>query len=231
MDGLVFGMSVSNITAFLAGVFMHHSLFIHGEWHLYAPTIVACHAVSFFGLLIWQQVLNSGTFSYNLSKTSVLVVAYLWGLFLSIAVYRILFHRLAAFPGPRLAALSKLWHVWKCRDSRGHHVLESWHKRYGTFVRTGETSHCSTPRSLLKEKQIKGPNEITIFHPAALEIMDNPKTGTARADWYDVLYPRIFSVFTRDKLVHGARRKLWDQALNSACKWRHRRIDDNCLRS
>jgi hypothetical protein len=59
-------------------------------------------------------------------------------LFSSITIYRIFFHQLKRFPGPRLASLTKLWHVWKCRDSRGHLVLQAWYEEYGEFVRTGK---------------------------------------------------------------------------------------------
>ena len=58
----------------------------------------------------------------------------------SIAVYRVLFHRLsrAGFPGPPLARISKFWHVWACRDSKNHLVLDRLAQVYGDFVRTGK---------------------------------------------------------------------------------------------
>ena len=31
----------------------------------------------------------------------------------SVLLYRVLFHRLRGFPGPKLAAISKLWHVYE----------------------------------------------------------------------------------------------------------------------
>jgi hypothetical protein len=46
--------------------------------------------------------------------------------------------------------------------------------------------------------------------------MDGPKNQNQRSDWYDLLYPRISSIFTRDKKVHEARRKTWDQALSNS---------------
>lgn len=48
--------------------------------------------------------------------------------------------------------------------------------------------------------------------------MDGAKSQNKRSDWYDLLYPRISSIFTRDKKVHDARRKMWDQALSVSCK-------------
>ncbi|OTA56081.1 putative cytochrome P450 [Hypoxylon sp. EC38] len=62
----------------------------------------------------------------------------------------------------------------------------------------------------------QGPNEITICHPAAFEIMDGPKNRNIRSDWYDLIYPRASTVFTRDKILHNARRKIWDNSMSSS---------------
>lgn len=60
-----------------------------------------------------------------------------------------------------------------------------------------------------------GPEEITIFHPEAYEAMDGLNNRNTRSDWYDLLYPRISSIFTRDRKLHHGRRKMWEQALNT----------------
>ena len=60
-----------------------------------------------------------------------------------------------------------------------------------------------------------GPSEITVFHAAAFEAMDGPKSNTTRSDWYDLLYPRVSSVFTRDKPLHNARRRIWSHSLST----------------
>ncbi|KAI0110725.1 benzoate 4-monooxygenase cytochrome P450 [Nemania sp. FL0031] len=168
-------------TGSLLGITLHQLLFIRGEWHLQSHVIVVSHICALFILLVFNTIYFA--------------IIYVTSLLTSIAIYRLFFHRLRNFPGPRLAALTKLWHVWKCRDSRGHHVLEAWHQQYGPLVRTG-------------------PNEITIFQPDATDIVDGNQYGNARSDWYDLLYPRISSIFTRDKVVHDARRKMWENALS-----------------
>src|SRR5690348_3554357 len=138
MASLELGISSIAAVAFVSGVLIHHCLFIHGEWHIQAPTIAASHAGAFLLIFAFQSSIGSDSITHNVVATTIVATAYLWGLLLSISVYRLLFHRLRRFPGPRLAALSKLWHVWKCRDSRNHHLLESLHQKYGTFVRTGQ---------------------------------------------------------------------------------------------
>ncbi|KAI1410215.1 putative cytochrome P450 [Hypoxylon sp. FL1857] len=46
--------------------------------------------------------------------------------------------------------------------------------------------------------------------------MDGPRNRNTRSDWYDLVYPRASTVFTRDKTVHSVRRKMWDNALSSS---------------
>lgn len=129
--------SYSFIAATL-GVLAHLKVFIKGEWHLHTPHVIATH---FFIIALGDLLhatLTAQSITSSFSPSLVLFSSYLMGLFGSIAVYRIFFHRLRHFPGPRLAGLSKLWHVYQCRDSRNHLVLDALHKQYGTFVRTGK---------------------------------------------------------------------------------------------
>lgn len=130
-------MLAPGTVATIAGLLAHRIVFIHGEWHLKAPTVVVIHLIS--GCLLYaNHLFGHGSPRASLFQTIYLATCYLSALFTSITVYRLIFHRLKYFPGPKLAAVSKLWHVWKCRDSRGHLVLEAWHEKYGEFVRTGK---------------------------------------------------------------------------------------------
>lgn len=129
---------MNEIFAFLVGVLIHYALFIRGEWHLYGASILNTHAIA-FTLSVCLQYSNSPSNLYQpLLGSLCLASAYLCGLFSSIATYRILFHPLRQFPGPRLVALTKIWHVWQCRNSQGHFVLHSWYQQYGNLIRTGE---------------------------------------------------------------------------------------------
>ncbi|KAI1323412.1 benzoate 4-monooxygenase cytochrome P450 [Xylariaceae sp. FL0255] len=157
------------LIAFLLGMVLHHAVFIRGEWHLQAPSVLVAHCIALCLLFAFGCLpTGRGVLRFTSVEIVIFSTVYMASLLMSIAVYRLFFHRLKVFPGPRLAALSKLWHVWKCRDSRGHLVAEEWHQQY----------------------------------------------GDSRSDWYDLLYPRISSIFTRDKAVHDARKKIWESALN-----------------
>ncbi|MCJ1268692.1 hypothetical protein MMC22_008580 [Lobaria immixta] len=87
----------------------------------------------FWGAWDWQ---HPGEKYRGLGMVTGLSSCYMSGLFCSITVYRLFFHRLRHFSGPQLAAVTKLWHVFQCRDSRNYLVLDSMHKQYGNFVRT-----------------------------------------------------------------------------------------------
>ncbi|KAI0885722.1 benzoate 4-monooxygenase cytochrome P450 [Annulohypoxylon maeteangense] len=194
--------SANVILPFLLGVSMHHGVFIHGEWHNQAPSIVVSHFSFLFVLLAFRIVRGSGAVFQIVVETALSTSIYFLGLFLSIAMYRLFFHRLKAFPGSRLASLSKLWHVWMCRTSKGHRVLQAWQQQYGSIVRTG-------------------PNEVTLFHPAAFEFLDGIKNENTRSDWHDILHPKSGAIFTRDKNAHKARKRVWESALGSGALIHH----------
>lgn len=123
--------------ASILGLLVHQLVFIRGEWHLLAPTVLSIHVVLAL-LLIGAEIQLTGNENGAVCDVFASIACYLVSLFTSITVYRTYFHRLRHFPGPRLAAVSKLWHVWQCRDSRNHLVLERLRQEHGSFVRTGE---------------------------------------------------------------------------------------------
>lgn len=119
-----------------AGLGAHHGIFIHGEWHLRTPAIAISHIVLILGSLC---ILRYGVDTFTEAGQRLLVVAgcYLTTLFTSISIYRLFFHPLSQFPGPKLAALTKFWHVYQSRHSTNYLVMDKVHKKYGNLVRTG----------------------------------------------------------------------------------------------
>lgn len=185
------------LQAALIGVAAHLGVFIRGEWHLLAPVVVVAHAVMFWVLLAFQassSTQREGTTA--LLETILISISYLIGVLGSISVYRLFFHRLRAFPGPRIASWTKLWHVYECRDFRNHLKLDELHHKYGSFVRTG-------------------PEEITVFHPQVFEAMDGPENENIRSDWYDMMKPLISPIFSRSEADHREYRRPWNQALSA----------------
>ena len=209
--GLLIGLS--------AGVAAHLGAFKHGEWHMRAPHILAGHILVILVKLLIDlrtQVLSCQAVSYSFEP----VVGYLFGLFSSIVLYRLSpSHRLRKFNGPRLAAVSKLWQVWQCRDSRNHELMSRLHEKYGDFVRTGMVNSTSTPVTGITTTEwhfiCVGPSEIASFHPDSFSVLEGFGTKCTRSDFYDIMLPNNSVVFTRSKPMHDARRPVWSAALST----------------
>ena len=123
----------------LGGFIVHHGLFIRGEWHVQAPQIAVFHLGLYLVFPFLAHLYRSTTLGVVCRAVVLFSYGYLPGLLASILIYRAFFHRLvkAGFQGPWYAGLTKLWHVWACRKSKNHLVLDELHRRYGDFVRTG----------------------------------------------------------------------------------------------
>ena len=178
------------------GVLSHQCLFIRGEWHMQAPTIAKSYALLSILVFPFESRLKGGDILGSLWATLLLIIAYAGAIFSSIFVYRVFFHRLHKFPGPRMAKFTKFWHVHKCVDGKNHLLLDGLYRQYGQFVRTG-------------------PEEITVFHPEALSAVDGPGNSCTKAVWYDLLLPEITINTTRSKSDHDKRRRIWDHAFST----------------
>ncbi|PTB38770.1 hypothetical protein M441DRAFT_198082 [Trichoderma asperellum CBS 433.97] len=55
----------------------------------------------------------------------------------SIALYRLFFHPLARVPGPKLAAISNIWHAYHARNGGMFELACTLHQKYGEVVRVG----------------------------------------------------------------------------------------------
>ena len=163
----------------IAGLFMHHAVFIYGEWHVRAPKIILAHGA----ILVGAFGTGTLTGNFNLLKCTLWFGAgYLFSLYGSIGMYRIFFHRLsrANFPGPLYARASKIPYVWACRNSKNHIYLETLRKKYGEFVRTGDISTSSSFISQLIDNS--GLSEITCFHPDVFFALDWPRSDCVKTD-------------------------------------------------
>lgn len=128
--------------AFGTGVFLHVSVYRRGEWDLIVPKLLSAYVVLFIGAVGWtQQKLN---FQHQESLSSV-IRAWAWlsachavGIILSMGVYRLLFHRLRAFPGPFWAKVTNVYHtVLTAKKLHLFEEVEILHNQYGDFVRIG----------------------------------------------------------------------------------------------
>jgi tryprostatin B 6-hydroxylase len=181
--------------AAIIGVLSHLFIFIRGEWHLQAPTLVKFYLSLVLVSAFAGYRLEADT-GMTFTAISLIGGSYAAALFTSIAIYRKLFHRLHNFPGPWAAGLTKFWHVWQCRSGKNHLVIEKLRMRYGSIIRTG-------------------PEELTIIDPAVPPAVDGPGNCCTKAVWYDFLLPEIALNTTRSLQDHDARRRIWDRGFST----------------
>ncbi|KAJ5176182.1 uncharacterized protein N7482_002059 [Penicillium canariense] len=183
------------------GVLVHHLVFIKNEWHMQGPRIIKSAIAAYVVLCFLEarKTLDVSAFGH----AGLILGSFVLSLLLSIAAYRLFAHRTRHFPGPRLAGLTKLWHMYQCRHGQNHLVLERMHREYGDFVRTG-------------------PSEITIFHPNVLALLDGPRSKTSKSVWYDFLLPNSGVTTIRDRGWHDQRRRLWIKGFSNSAMERYR---------
>lgn len=124
--------------AAVAGFASHWGYFLHGEHHKSAPTLAYIYLLLVPTIFLCQIYLTNLSPFLAFQEAFSITTAYTAALFTSMSIYRIFFHRIRSFPGPLLACTTKLWHSWKARNGGNHVYLESLHRKYGTFVRTGK---------------------------------------------------------------------------------------------
>ena len=128
----------------IAGFTSRQLCFIHGEHHMNASILFYSYTALAVAVSFLELRIDDKTYRGPLQNTAFLIRAYTSTLFTSIIIYRAYFHRLHSFPGPFLARVLRLWHVYRARHSQNHQLLLRLHKDHGTFVRTGkQNTHTS----------------------------------------------------------------------------------------
>lgn len=117
------------IVASCSGLLLHWFCFRHGEWDTAAPSLL-------FGY--GMMTLAS---TCVLSGRAILVTAafHLFGVWASMLLYRMFFHRLSDFPGPCAARLSNFYVTFlSAKKLRLYEETQRLHGKYGDYVRLGE---------------------------------------------------------------------------------------------
>ena len=199
------------IVAAAGGIFSHLMYFIEGEHHNEAPRILSLYLLLFVALFLAELYSIPNSLRGAIYNTLAVATTYAGCLFGSVICYRLFIHQLRAFPGPKLAAVSKLWHVSKILDSKQFLMIDRLREEYGDFVRTGRTT--SEGKSVRQQLLIitTGPNELTVFHPDAVAAIHGPSSNCTKSAWYDHQLPLLSLGSTRSKGMHNERRR----ALNS----------------
>ena len=136
MDGTV--LSWATVAAISLGVASHVFYFIHGEHHTQALPLLKLFLLLPPTLTVSLAQLGGLKFGDAATVTVVIVTAYCAAIWTSMVIYRVFFHRLHPFPGPRLARVSKFYHSLCCYRMDNHKIRAGLHEQYGDFVRIGK---------------------------------------------------------------------------------------------
>lgn len=126
------------LSATTLGVLSHVSIFrsLPVEEHLYSllsfyAAVVIAVAIAYLSLTEFSPI-------QALFRIGCIASAFNAGLASSIAIYRLFFHRLRAFPGPWLSKLSRFYDAYLAGRNVQYNVeIARMHHEYGDFIRTG----------------------------------------------------------------------------------------------
>ncbi|RYP33768.1 hypothetical protein DL767_004635 [Monosporascus sp. MG133] len=190
--------------AFLCGIVLHLAVFRRGEWDLQAAKIAASAVLTYAAataslVLYGFPAADDAVPSLRAASgaAGALFISGLVGIYGSMLVYRVLFHRLRRFPGPFAARLSNFYQAslyW--RTYRLDLEVQKLHQIYGDIVRIG-------------------PNELSINDPKALHAIHSSSSPCTKGPWYNVLHPCIALNVIRKHEYHAQRRKAWDRAFSA----------------
>ncbi len=163
------------VASSIAGLVSHFLYYSHGEHHMSAPVLFYFYILLILAIFAYETQRDDHGYLKDLQSTSVTITAYALSLYTSIIIYRICFHRLRRFPGPSLARVSKLWHVYRARQSLNHQLMQDLHKKYGSFVRTGKVNQSWCLIILLRSTDQAHQRSLSSCRKPSLQLM-GPRT-------------------------------------------------------
>lgn len=186
-------MPFQHVIPFIAGVLSYVTYFIRGEHHLYIVLYIKISLAALFSALIILMYGHGDALLPALNTVAWIALFYLSGLYSNTALYRFMLHPLSKFPGSLGARLSSFWLSWQLRGGDAFRQFKTLHDRYGPFVRIG-------------------PNNLSIAHPKAVQIIYGLGSKCTKAPWYDLTQPMVSLHTFREKSLHDERRRIWSAA-------------------
>ncbi|KAF2689772.1 cytochrome P450 67 [Lentithecium fluviatile CBS 122367] len=185
------------ISALLGAIF--HASINRIEFELYMFHFLASYAVAFVGFTFNLTRNADLSFSSALAKTCLTFAGFNAGALISIAVYRLFFHRCRKFDGPLLARLTRFYATYlNGKDHQYSRQLGKLHENYGDVVRTG-------------------PREISVLDKAAIPLLYGPNSECTKAAWYGQSgndNSKVSINMTRDTKQYRLRRRAWDRGFS-----------------
>lgn len=121
------------------GVICHLILFIKGEWDIYTGQLMAT-SVTVPAVIYGASAFLGNQTAQSIEFAILFPLSWAAGLFTSIIVYRLFFHRLRHFPGPTSHAISTLLVIPSVLPHFQRWLkYKQFHDKYGDFVRIRES--------------------------------------------------------------------------------------------
>ncbi|CBF89142.1 hypothetical protein AN0606.2 [Aspergillus nidulans FGSC A4] len=184
-----------NAAVVLAGVISHIAYFKQGEHHLYGFFYLKLLLTAMSTATVMLSYVQGAPWRVALSTVLKLLSAYLFGIYTSLLVYRLLLHPLNRFPGPFPARISTVWTSTQLKSNNMHLTLLHYHRKYGPFVRIGSS-------------------DLSIAHPDALGPIYGTHSRCIKGANYELSAPATALQLMRDPEEHHARRRVWSGAFS-----------------
>ncbi|KAF4303033.1 Cytochrome P450 [Botryosphaeria dothidea] len=173
----------------------HHGV----EFDAHPWKLVFAYLGSLAALLYYNfSIVQLDTFN-TLIHTGLSATLFNAGFFASLLTYRLYFHRLRRFPGPKLAAVSQFYAMsLAAKDMKLCQEIQKLHQQYGDIIRIG-------------------PRYLSINKAEAISLVYGPPMRCVKGAWYAQTggNPEYCSLNqTRDFELHRARRRAWDRAFS-----------------
>ncbi|KAI1481739.1 cytochrome P450 [Daldinia eschscholtzii] len=180
------------------GVLFHLTIAQMGDVEDFMYSLLATMGLIMLSFVSFSLSLGSSLLG-ALTELSVLAATFNAGLFSSMIIYRVFFHRVSKFPGPlalKISRFSSALMVFK--EVKYHKDVAKLHDKYGDFIRVG-------------------PRHLCIVRKSAIPIIYGANTNCHKTTWYAAsgADPKKTALNAgRDPAEHKRRHKPWDKALS-----------------
>ncbi|KAF2650048.1 monooxygenase [Lophiostoma macrostomum CBS 122681] len=183
----------------LLGTFAHVSLLKNFELDTWIPLFFVTSLASLTSLIFYHVHYDALSPAATLFYTVKEATCFLLGVFTSMTIYRLFFHRIRHFPGPILARVTRFYNLYLSgKNVKYYDELDKLHNQYGDFIRTG-------------------PREISILRKSAVSLIYGPQSACLKSTWYSAVSndsAKAQMFYSRDPVDHKRRRKAWDRAFS-----------------
>ncbi|KAH8810085.1 cytochrome P450 [Flagelloscypha sp. PMI_526] len=181
---------------FALGIVFHLTT-LRYELDFWVLRLIVVQIIGFSCFVLYQVFGTQMLASVAIRQAFDIGISFHIGLWASVILHRLFFHRLRGFSGPLLAKLSRLYVTWtSSREAQQHLETHSLHQKYGDFVRIG-------------------PRELSICRASAIPALYGPQTRCTKSPFYGVTVTNPALNYIRDPPEHKRQRRIWDRALNA----------------